>query len=103
LSRSTNLATRDKYNLILIIVDKLIKYLYIYSHFGNVILADLEDIFSRLLFKQIWQIYLNKSLEKMSSRFTRVTFPKCECYCMQKEFYSRTTRIHCIKLTYTIL
>jgi len=27
-----------------------------HSHFGNVTLADLEDIFSRLLFKQIRQI-----------------------------------------------
>jgi len=29
LLKSTNLATKDRYNLILIIVDKFIKYLYI--------------------------------------------------------------------------
>jgi len=44
LSKSTNLATKDKYNLILIIVNKLIKYLYIIVYKEKFIVEQLRYI-----------------------------------------------------------
>ena len=44
MSKSTNLATKDKYNLILIIVNKLIKYLYIIVYKEKFIVEQLNYI-----------------------------------------------------------
>jgi len=44
LSKLTNLAIEDKYNLILIIVDKLIKYLYIIVYKKKFIAKQLKYI-----------------------------------------------------------
>ncbi len=42
--KSTNLAIRDKYNLILVIVNKFIKYLYIIVYKEKFIVKQLEYI-----------------------------------------------------------
>jgi len=44
LSKLTNLATKDKYNLILIIIDRLIKYLYIITYKEKFIAKQLKYI-----------------------------------------------------------
>jgi len=44
LLKSTNLAIRDKYNLILVIVNKFIKYLYIIVYKEKFIVKQLEYI-----------------------------------------------------------
>jgi len=44
LSKSTNLATRDRYNLILVMINKLIKYLHIIACKEKFIAKQLEYI-----------------------------------------------------------
>jgi len=44
LLKSTNLATKDRYNLILIIIDKLVKYLYIIIYTKKFIVEQLKYI-----------------------------------------------------------
>ena len=48
--KSTNLATKDRYNLILIIIDKLVKYLYIIIYTKKFIVEQLKyNILNRLI------------------------------------------------------
>jgi len=51
LLKLTNLATKNKYNLILIIINKFIKYLYIIVCKEKFILEQLEYIIFNLLIK----------------------------------------------------
>jgi len=69
LFKSTNLVTKDKYNLILIIIDKLIKYLYIIACKEKFTIKQLKYIVLNRLIQ-----YYNIFKELISNRNELFTF-----------------------------
>ncbi len=69
LSKLTNLATRNKYNLILVIIDKLIKYLHIIACKKKFIAKQLKYIVLNWLIR-----YHNISKELINNKDKLFTF-----------------------------